>query len=156
MKIKITIILLVLVLGVISIKYAKGQDFNDNRIITSFGHDKKPVQNHLPINKDKQSYEKIVTATAYNTTREQTQGNPCISASGANICGRTDTVACSRDIPLGSYILYDFRLYRCLDRLAIRFDHYLDINFDKDLVGAKNFGIKHNQKIRIYLTNNIK
>ena len=31
--------------------------------------------------------------TGYNTVTEQTSPTPCISASGDNICGRTDVVA---------------------------------------------------------------
>ena len=85
--------------------------------------------------------EKISTVvTAYNTVPEQTWGDPCISASGDNICGRKNVVACPRSIPLGTWVMIDEDYYLCLDRLALKYDYRFDISFDKDIQGAKEFG----------------
>ena len=80
------------------------------------------------------------TITAYNTVPEQTWGDPCISASGDNICGKKNVVACPRSIPLGTWVIIDDIYYQCLDRLAIKYDDRFDISFDKDIQGAKDFG----------------
>ena len=80
------------------------------------------------------------TITAYNTVPEQTWGDPCISASGDNICGKKNVVACPRSIPLGTWVIIDDTYYQCLDRLAIKYDNRFDISFDKDIQGAKEFG----------------
>jgi 3D (Asp-Asp-Asp) domain-containing protein len=80
------------------------------------------------------------TITAYNTVPEQTWGDPCISASGDNICGKKNVVACPRSIPLGTWVIIDNEYYQCLDRLALKYDDRFDISFDKDIQGAKEFG----------------
>ncbi|HZT87838.1 MAG TPA: hypothetical protein VFA12_07700 [Stellaceae bacterium] len=71
--------------------------------------------------------------TGYNTVPEQTDGTPCIAASGDNICGRTDTVACPRRIPLGTYLQIRGATYVCEDRLARKYDSRFDISCDKDM-----------------------
>lgn len=92
----------------------------------------------------------VITAvvTAYNTVPEQTWGDPCISASGDNICGMSNVVACPRAIPLGTWIIIDEEYYICLDRLALKYDKRFDISFDKDIKGAKEFG-KQLKEIKI-------
>lgn len=70
--------------------------------------------------------------TGYNTVPGQTDDTPCIAASGANICGRTDAVACPRHIPLGTYVTIRGQFYVCEDRLAKKFDRRFDISCDKD------------------------
>lgn len=70
--------------------------------------------------------------TGYNTVPEQTDSTPCIAASGDNICGRNDVVACPRALPLGTEIEIDGKRYVCLDRLAPKYDHRIDISCDKD------------------------
>lgn len=91
----------------------------------------------------------VVTAvvTAYNTVPEQTWGDPCISASGDNICGMSNVVACPRAIPLGTWIIIDEEYYICLDRLALKYDKRFDLSFDKDIKGAKEFGKQHKEVI---------
>ncbi len=70
--------------------------------------------------------------TGYNTVSEQTDDTPCIGASGANICGRRDAVACPRRIGLGTVIEIRGNTYVCEDRLARKFDRRFDISCDKD------------------------
>ena len=86
------------------------------------------------------SESKTFTITAYNTTFDQCDSTPCISASGDNICGRSDVVACSREYEFGTMFEIDGRRYVCLDRLAPKYNDRLDISFDKDVLGAKQFG----------------
>ena len=82
------------------------------------------------------------TVTAFNTVEEQTDDRPCESASGDWICGRDDVVACPPHIPFHTWIEIDGKLYECLDRTAVRYNHRFDISFDKDIEGALNFGIQ--------------
>jgi hypothetical protein len=69
--------------------------------------------------------------TGYNTVPAQTSATPCISASGDNICGRTDTVACPSILPMGSVEIRGAK-YVCNDRLAKKYRGRFDINCDKD------------------------
>ena len=70
--------------------------------------------------------------TGYNTVAGQTDSTPCVAASGANICGRRDAVACPRHISLGTVIEIRGSTYVCEDRLAKKFDNRFDISCDKD------------------------
>ena len=70
--------------------------------------------------------------TGYNTVPAQTDDNPCIAASGANICGRRDAIACPRKIGLGTVVEINGTTYVCEDRLARKFDRRFDISCDKD------------------------
>src|ERR1700749_3396871 len=70
--------------------------------------------------------------TGYNTVPGQTDDTPCIAASGANICGRTDAVACPRHISLGTFLAIRGAIYICEDRLAKKYDSRFDISCDKD------------------------
>src|SRR5215471_21028408 len=71
--------------------------------------------------------------TGYNTVPGQTDDTPCTAASGANICGRADAVACPRQIGLGTRIEIRGSSYVCEDRLAKKYDSRFDISCDKDL-----------------------
>jgi hypothetical protein len=70
--------------------------------------------------------------TGYNTVAGQTDSTPCLAASGANICGRHDAVACPRHIDLGTVVEINGSTYICEDRLAKKFDSRFDISCDKD------------------------
>ena len=70
--------------------------------------------------------------TGYNTVAGQTDDTPCIAASLAYICGRTDAVACPRRISLGTYLEIRGAIYVCEDRLAKKYDARFDISCDKD------------------------
>lgn len=70
--------------------------------------------------------------TGYNTVKAQTDQTPCISATGDDICGRNDVVACPRNIKLGTKVEIDGKTYFCLDRTALKFNGRFDISCDKD------------------------
>lgn len=75
--------------------------------------------------------------TGYNTVPEQTDATPCIAASGDNICGRRDVVACPTYLPLGTRVEIDSKVYTCLDRTAEKYDGRYDISCDKDTACPK-------------------
>jgi hypothetical protein len=70
--------------------------------------------------------------TGYNTVPGQTDDTPCIAASGADICGRYDAVACPRDIRFGTLVEIRGATYVCEDRTARKFNGRFDISCDKD------------------------
>ena len=70
--------------------------------------------------------------TGYNTVPGQTDDTPCVAASGADICGRHDAVACPRRIGFGTVVEIRGTTYVCEDRLAKKFDQRFDISCDKD------------------------
>jgi hypothetical protein len=70
--------------------------------------------------------------TGYNTVPGQTDDTPCIAASGADICGRHDAVACPRRIKFGTTVEIRGTTYVCEDRLAKKYDTRFDISCDKD------------------------
>ena len=74
----------------------------------------------------------LAFVTGYNTVVGQTDSTPCVAASGAEICGRRDTVACPRRIGFGTIVEIRGTTYRCEDRLAKKFDSRFDISCDKD------------------------
>ena len=87
--------------------------------------------------------------TGYNTVRAQTDDDPCIAASGTNICGRRDTAACPRLFDLGTVVEINGRKYTCEDRMAPRFRGRFDINCNRD----KNcpYAVAGWKTVRIYL-----
>jgi hypothetical protein len=79
------------------------------------------------------SYDAIrAFVTGYNTVIAQTDDTPCIAASGANICGRRDAVACPRDIDLGTVVEIRGTTYVCEDRTARKYNARFDISCDKN------------------------
>src|SRR3954471_11897496 len=70
--------------------------------------------------------------TGYNTVEGQTDSTPCIGASGKDICGRRDAVACPRRIRLGTVVEIRGATYVCEDRLGEKVDKRFDISCDKD------------------------
>ena len=70
--------------------------------------------------------------TGYNTVPAQTDSTPCIAASGDNICGRDDVLACPSEYPLGSIFEIGGKEYTCLDRTAAKYNGRFDISCDKD------------------------
>jgi len=89
--------------------------------------------------------------TAYNTVKWQTDNTPCIAASGKNICGRKDVIACPRRYKFGTRFVIEGKTYICEDRLALKYDNRIDISFGKDIEGAKRWGIK---KIKVSVIKN--
>jgi hypothetical protein len=70
--------------------------------------------------------------TGYNTVAAQTDDTPCIAASGANICGRSGTIACPPFLPFGAVVEVKGKRYVCEDRMARKYRTRFDVNCDKD------------------------
>ncbi|MCK4454511.1 hypothetical protein KAU51_04215 [Candidatus Parcubacteria bacterium] len=82
----------------------------------------------------------IFEISAYNTVEWQTDDSPCISASGKNICGRDDVIACPIKYKYGTQMRILDKIYTCEDRM--KKDGGIDISFDKDIAAAINWGRK--------------
>lgn len=124
-----------------------------NASVIAYNIRKPPISNiepqnyfSLPINENK-TFE--ATITGFNTIEEQTDGNPCIAKSGY-ICGRTDVIACPRNIPQGLKVKIKDKIYTCMDWTAEKYNGRFDISFDKDIEAAKKFG---KQKLLVELIN---
>jgi hypothetical protein len=86
----------------------------------------------LPPERTGEYRELFAHVTGYNTVPAQTDSTPCIAASGANICGRSDAIACPRGIKLGTMIEIKGKMYVCEDRTARKYDSRFDISCDKN------------------------
>jgi hypothetical protein len=75
----------------------------------------------------------VAMVTGYNTVPAQTDDTPCIAASGSDICGRHDAVACPRRIKFGTTVEIRGTTYVCEDRLAKKYDTRFDISCDKNM-----------------------
>jgi hypothetical protein len=80
--------------------------------------------------------------TAYNTTIAQTDNDPC-NAKFGYICGREDVVSCPREIPPNTKVKILGEIYECMDWLSVKYPHRFDVSFDKNIEGAKQWGIKY-------------
>ena len=74
----------------------------------------------------------LAYVTGYNTVSRQTSSHPCVAASGADICGRPDAVACPRMLRFGTVVEIKGRPYTCQDRTADKYGSRFDINCDRD------------------------
>ncbi len=92
--------------------------------------------------------EKIRVVTAYNVgDPNQTSGDPCISASGEDLCNALNAgkKRCAANfVPIGTELyIENFGIYRVSDRMHRRFNNRVDIAMKLDeLKKAKVFGKK--------------
>lgn len=90
---------------------------------------------------------KIRKVTAYNTVKEQTDGDPCIAASNVNICPLIEAgelICAANFVPFYTYLEIK-GIGRCLvlDRMNSRFSEYVDIAMPADKIDeALQFGIQ--------------
>ncbi|PIR92097.1 hypothetical protein COU01_03625 [Candidatus Falkowbacteria bacterium CG10_big_fil_rev_8_21_14_0_10_44_15] len=88
----------------------------------------------------------IRTITAYNSEPGQTDGSPCITANGFNVCehGIEDTVA-ANFLKFGTKVripeLFGDKIFIVRDRMNPRFPERVDV-WMVNKIDAKNFGVK--------------
>lgn len=84
-----------------------------------------------------------VTATAYSSTRAQTDSTPFISASGVHVF---DGMIAANFLPFGAKVrlpdLYGNKQFIVLDRMNQRYSHRVDI-WMNSYYKAKQFGVKY-------------
>ena len=91
-----------------------------------------------------------VTATAYSSTKWQTDDTPCITSTGYNVCNKTkNIIAVSRDLvrSLGYHrqvripSLYGSEIFYIEDTMNARFTNRIDVHHDS-IKDAREFGVK--------------
>lgn len=101
----------------------------------------------IPANKGS----RIVSLTAYNSEVGQTDGDPCTTANGFNVCshGKEDTVA-ANFLPFGTKImipdLFGDRVFVVRDRMNKRFSNKVDVWMLKRSDALK-FGVRQSRII---------
>jgi 3D (Asp-Asp-Asp) domain-containing protein len=82
----------------------------------------------------------IATVTGYTLSKEETDEEPCIIASGLNACEiNKNIVACPRKYLFGTKVLIEGKIYVCEDRTNIKYDGIFDILF-KNKEEMNNWG----------------
>ena len=98
-----------------------------------------------------------VTATAYSSTSWQTDNTPCVTATGYNVCNKTENIiAVSRDLvrSLGYHrqvrlpSLYGSEIFLIEDTMNARFVNRIDIHHGST-EDAKEFGLKRNVELQV-------
>lgn len=90
---------------------------------------------------------KLVVATAYSSTPDQTDGDPCTTANGFNVCkNNIENVIAANFLPFGTHVklpdLYGDRIFVVQDRMNARYkDGRIDV-WMKTRAAAKQFGVK--------------
>lgn len=103
---------------------------------------------HLPINEDKQFYEKEVITTAYTLSPDETDNSPCVSASGRNLCLYPDNSVAYNLAPYGTAVEINGKIYQVWDRVSQKYNERVDILM-QDKQTALEFG-KQKIKIKVY------
>ncbi len=110
--------------------------------------------NSLPQADNKQPKRVIwITVTAYSSTVDQCDGNPCITANGFNLCqhNKEDVVA-ANFLPFGKMIkmpdYFGEQVFTVQDRMNARYYYRLDV-WMKTREAAKQFGVKK-LKVEVY------
>lgn len=88
-----------------------------------------------------------VVATAYSSTPDQTDSDPCTTATGFNVCKHnSETIIAANYLPFGTKVrlpgLYGERVFTVADRMNARYGQgRIDI-WMKTRSAAKSFGVK--------------
>ena len=89
------------------------------------------------------------TTSAYNPVPEQTSGDPCIAASGQNVCfpwnSKDDMgYAAANFLPFWTMIEIEGRVYIIVDRVSEEYGDRIDIVFPADQIQeAKEWGLRY-------------
>jgi 3D (Asp-Asp-Asp) domain-containing protein len=101
----------------------------------------------LPLSSCKKKQELEVIATAYNSRRSQTQGDPFVTAWGDHLEPGIKAIAVSRDlIPLGLTHGVEVEIlglpgtYRVLDKMNRRWKMKIDIYMGNDVKATREWG----------------
>lgn len=106
------------------------------------------IVEHLPKNEDLLFVNMgIRLITAYSSTVDQTDGSPCITANGFNVCkhGKEDTIA-ANFLKFGTKVrvpeLYGDKIFVVRDRMNKRFPNRVDI-WMTNRYAAQKFGVQY-------------
>jgi 3D (Asp-Asp-Asp) domain-containing protein len=90
-----------------------------------------------------------VTATAYNSSKRQTEGDPFIGAFGDSVKSSVKSIAVSRDLyrmglKHNTYVTIEGLkgIYLVKDKMHVRWKNKIDIYMGTDIISAKRWGRK--------------
>jgi len=112
------------------------------------------LTNTLPAAGDREPTRVIwVTVTAYSSTPDQTDSDPCTTANGLNVCERnTEDVIAANFLRFGTKVkmpdVFGDQIFIVQDRMNPRYQERVDI-WMKDRASAIKFGVKR-VKLEIY------
>jgi 3D (Asp-Asp-Asp) domain-containing protein len=121
----------------------------------TFGHATfDDLGNYLPLAADKQPQKVIwITVTAYSSTVDQCDSDPCTTANGYNLCANNiENVVAANFLPFGTAIkmpeYFGDRVFTVQDRMNARYDYRVDV-WMKTREAARAFGVRY-LKVEIY------
>jgi len=79
--------------------------------------------------------------TAYNPVPEQTDSDPCISASGMNVCETNKNIVATNEFAFGTQLMIDGKIWEVQDRTHSRYKYRIDLLM-YDYQDAINWGKK--------------
>lgn len=88
----------------------------------------------------------------YTASKDETDGNPCRTADGTNICPTTENIVANNCLPFNTRVeIGDMGMvYRVADRMNSRYScEWFDI-LVADKATAKNRGVLYNKEVKIY------
>jgi len=85
-----------------------------------------PEEEPVKIEKEKVGWRVI---TAYNAVPEQTDDEPCISASGLDVCNTNKKICASNEFPFGTLLLIENEIWEVQDRTHSRYSYRIDLLF---------------------------
>jgi 3D (Asp-Asp-Asp) domain-containing protein len=84
--------------------------------------------------------------TAYTSEVGQTDGSPCVAASGMNICNHYaagELLCASNAYPFGTKLLIDeYGTCTVVDRMSRRYEDRVDLYFGFDTGAAREWGVQ--------------
>ena len=97
---------------------------------------------------------RYLTLTAYNSLVGQTDYEPCIAASGKDLCAHNqENIIAINGLPFGTHVrfpeLFGDKIFTVEDRMNSRYGPYRADVWLKDLANAKDFGVKYRVKTEI-------
>lgn len=137
-KFIIIILILILTLHSFNIGYKVGIEENQRSIIFGVQKIETPKAEIPKIEYEPSRYRE---ATAYTLSRDETDNDPCMTASGVNACESDLPIVATNELPFWVWVEIDGKEYVVLDRMNSRFKTRYDILM-KTKGEAIQFGIQ--------------
>ncbi len=108
-----------------------------------------PIMRHLPDNPTKQSKLQNLKIYAYTASKNETDGDPCNTASGLDACNSSLNIIACNGLNFGTPISFDGKVYQVFDRMAPRYGLGICDILVKTKAEARQWGIK-NKLAKVY------
>ncbi len=93
----------------------------------------------------------VANITHYTASKDETDGNPCETADGTNICQQgVEPIAANNCLPFNTKVEFNGIIYRIADRMNFRYGcNWYDL-LVADKATAKSLGVLYNKEVKIY------